>query len=306
MASMDKRKAALLRLAIIVGAVVVAAIIWVVYTNSAHVAIVNGERISRRELIGRLEKAYGEDVLSEMINEVLLRQAAKEAGVSVTAEEVDTEVAQLKDQIGSSYDMVISQYGWTDEQIRDLLEMNLLVYKISTKDITIEEDALLAFFEENKSDYDEPEQVIASHILVATEEEAKEIKQQLDEGADFAELAREKSLDVTTAVAGGDVGWFPRGRMAEEFEKTAFKLMPGQMSGPVKTDFGYHIIKVTDRKAAREAAFEEVRDDIEKGLKMQQSKTAQQLVAELKLDSDITVTDSKYKNLGTTTPFGIE
>ncbi|HAN86683.1 MAG TPA: hypothetical protein DCQ13_03465, partial [Firmicutes bacterium] len=66
------------------------------------------------------------------------------------------------------------------------------------------------------------------------------------------------------------------------------------------------IIKVTDRKAAREAAFEEVRDDIEKGLKMQQSKTAQQLVAELKLDSDITVTDSKYKNLGTTTPFGIE
>lgn len=124
---MDKRKGALLRLAIIVGAVVVAAIIWVVYTNSAHVAIVNGERISRRELIGRLEEAYGEDVLSEMINEVLLRQAAKEAGVSVTAEEVDTEVAQLKDQIGSSYDMVISQYGWTDEQIRDLLEMNLLV-----------------------------------------------------------------------------------------------------------------------------------------------------------------------------------
>jgi hypothetical protein len=94
MASMDKRKGALLRLAIIVGAVVVAAIIWVVYTNSAHVAIVNGERISRRELIGRLEEAYGEDVLSEMINEVLLRQAAKEAGVSVTAEEVDTEVAQ--------------------------------------------------------------------------------------------------------------------------------------------------------------------------------------------------------------------
>ena len=260
---MDKRKGALLRLAIIVGAVVVAAIIWVVYTNSAHVAIGNGERISRRELIGRLEEAYGEDVLSEMINEVLLRQAAKEAGVSVTAEEVDTEVAQLKDQIGSSYDMVISQYGWTDEQIRDLLEMNLLVYKISTKDITIEEDALLAFFEENKSDYDEPEQVIASHILVATEEEAKEIKQQLDEGADFAELAREKSLDVPTAVAGGDVGWLPRGRMAEEVEKPAFKLMPGQMSGPVKTDMGYHIIKVTDRKAAREAAFEEVRDDIE-------------------------------------------
>ena len=74
---MDKRKAALLRLAIIVGAVVVAAIIWVVYTNSAHVAIVNGERISRRDSSEGLEKAYGEDVLSEMINEVLLRQAAR-------------------------------------------------------------------------------------------------------------------------------------------------------------------------------------------------------------------------------------
>lgn len=303
---MDKRKAALLRLAVIVGAVIVAAIIWVVYTNSAHVAIVNGERISRRELVTRLEDAYGEDMVDEMINEVLLRQAAKEAGVSVTAEEVDKEVEQLKEQIGSSYDMVISQYGWTDQQVRELLEMNLLVYKISTKDITIEDDALMAFFEENKSDYDEPEQVIASHILVATEEEAKEIRQQLDEGADFAELAKEKSLDVATAVAGGDVGWFARGRMTEEFEKTAFQLMPGQISQPVKTEFGYHIIKVTDRKAAREAVFEDIKDDIEKSLKMQQSKTAQQLASELKLDSDITVTDSRYKNLGTTTPFGIE
>lgn len=303
---MDKRKAALLRLTVIVGAVIVAAIIWVVYTNSAHVAIVNGERISRRELVTRLEDAYGEDMVDEMINEVLLRQAAKEAGVSVTAEEVDKEVEQLKEQIGSSYDMVISQYGWTDQQVRELLEMNLLVYKISTKDITIEDDALMAFFEENKSDYDEPEQVIASHILVATEEEAKEIRQQLDEGADFAELAKEKSLDVATAVAGGDVGWFARGRMTEEFEKTAFQLMPGQISQPVKTEFGYHIIKVTDRKAAREAVFEDIKDDIEKSLKMQQSKTAQQLASELKLDSDITVTDSRYKNLGTTTPFGIE
>ncbi|HQD80641.1 MAG TPA: peptidylprolyl isomerase [Bacillota bacterium] len=303
---MDKRKAGLVRLAIIVAAIVVAGIIWIVYTNSAHVAIVNGERISRRDFIARLEEQYGEDTLAELINETLLHQAAKKAGVEVTPEEVDKEVALLKEQIGPSYDMLIAQYGWTDEQIKDIIEMNLLVYKISTKDITIEEDALMAFFEENKSDYDEPEQVLASHILVATEEEAKEVKQELSEGADFAELAKEKSLDVATAVNGGDVGWFPRGRMTEEFEKTAFALSPGEVSGPVKTEFGYHIIKVMDRKAAREASFDEVRDDIERSLKMQQSKTAQQLVSELKLDSDITITDSKYKDLGTTTPFGIK
>lgn len=95
------------------------------------------------------------------------------------------------------------------------------------------------------------EQVHAAHILVATEDAAKVIEQELADGADFAELAEEKSADTGTAPNGGDLGWFPRGMMVKEFEDVAFSLSPGEISQPVQTQFGWHIIKVIDHEQDR-------------------------------------------------------
>lgn len=89
--------------------------------------------------------------------------------------------------------------------------------------------------------------VKASHILVPTEEEAQTVKTMLDEGEDFAMLARQYSKCPSKA-AGGDLGYFKRGQMVKEFEKAAFSLPVGQVSEPVQTQFGWHIIKVTDRR----------------------------------------------------------
>jgi parvulin-like peptidyl-prolyl isomerase len=90
-------------------------------------------------------------------------------------------------------------------------------------------------------------QVKASHILVKTESEARKILEQLKDGASFAKLAEEKS-ECPSRKKGGDLGWFSRGKMVREFEKAAFSLKKGETSDPVKTQFGYHIIKVTDTK----------------------------------------------------------
>lgn len=95
------------------------------------------------------------------------------------------------------------------------------------------------------------EQVHAAHILVATEDAAKAIEEQLRQGADFAELAKEQSADSATAVNGGDLGWFPRGLMVEPFEEVAFSLEPGEISAPVQTQFGWHIITVFEKEADR-------------------------------------------------------
>ncbi|MBX5445108.1 peptidylprolyl isomerase [Sphaerobacter sp.] len=95
------------------------------------------------------------------------------------------------------------------------------------------------------------EQVHAAHILVATEDAAKAIEEQLRQGADFAQLAKEQSADSSTAVNGGDLGWFPRGLMVKPFEDVAFSLEPGQVSAPVQTQFGWHIIKVFEKEADR-------------------------------------------------------
>ncbi len=301
---MSKRRSELIPVIVAVAALIVVAIVWVVVTRTTAVAIVNGQRITRRAFVSRLEQVTGEQVLADLINEQLIRQAAKQAKITVTQSEVDEEIDKLREQIGPSFESMLAQYGMTIDDLRKNMDLNLLVFKISTKDITVGDDALMAFFEENKSDYDEPEMVKASHILVETEDKAKEIQAKLAEGADFAELARSESTDPMSAAEGGDVGFFARGRMVPEFEKAAFAMSPGQTSGIVKSEYGYHIIRVTDRREAHEATFEEVKGDIERTIKGRQAKSAQQLASELRMESDITITDSKYKDLGTTTPFG--
>jgi len=294
---MSRRKSELIPVIAVVAALAVVAIVWVVITNATAVAIVNGQRITRRAFVNRLEQITGEQVLSDLINEQLIGQAAKKAKITVTSAEVEAEMERLREQIGPSFDSVLAQYGMTVEDLRKNMELNLLVFKVSTKDITVSEDALMAFFEEHKSDYDQPEMVKAGHILVETEEKAKEIQKKLAEGADFAELARSESTDPMSAAEGGDVGFFARGRMVPEFEKAAFAMSPGQTSAPVKSEYGYHIIRVTDRKDAHEATFDEVKEDIERTIKGNQAKSAQALAAELRLEADVTITDSKYKDL---------
>ena len=296
---MSRRKSELIPVIAVVAALAVVAIVWVVVTNATAVAIVNGQRITRRAFVNRLEQITGEQVLSDLINEQLIGQAAKKAKITVTSAEVDAEMEKLREQIGPSFDSVLAQYGMTVEDLQKNMELNLLVFKVSTKDVTVSEDALMSFFEEHKSDYDQPEMVKASHILVETEEKAKEIKKKLAEGADFAELARGESTDPMSAAEGGDLGFFARGRMVPEFEKAAFAMSPGQTSAPVKSEYGYHIIRVTDRKDAHEATFDDVKDDIERTIKGNQAKSAQALASELRLEADVTITDSKYRDLAT-------
>jgi len=124
------------------------------------------------------------------------------------------------------------------------------------------DDEVAAYYEANIVRYDEPEQVKASHILVEDREFAEQLREQLREGADFAELAREYSLDEGSAAAGGELEWFARGQMVPGFEEEAFALEVGAISEPVETQFGYHIITVTDRREHRTPLLEEVIDQV--------------------------------------------
>ena len=106
------------------------------------------------------------------------------------------------------------------------------------------------------------EEVHARHILVESEDEAKTLLDQIKGGADFATLAKEKSKDPG-AAEGGDLGYFTKDQMVPEFADVAFKMYPGQLSNPVKTQFGWHIIKVEDKRAKQPPEFEKVKDQIE-------------------------------------------
>nr|WP_308221598.1 peptidylprolyl isomerase [Fuchsiella alkaliacetigena] len=141
----------------------------------------------------------------------------------------------------------------------------LLIEELSTKltaDIEVSESQLEEYYTENKEKFVQPEQVEASHILVESLAEAEELKSDLDDGADFAELAKEHSIGPSSQE-GGSLGLFAKGQMVPAFEEAAFSLEKEEISDPVETEYGYHLIKVSDKVASRELDLEEVRDDLE-------------------------------------------
>jgi peptidyl-prolyl cis-trans isomerase D len=146
------------------------------------------------------------------------------------------------------------------------------------------------YYEDNKERYSTPEQVRASHILLKTEgkdeaavrQQAEDVLAKVKGGADFAALATKVSEDETSAVKGGDLDFFGRGAMVKEFEDAAFSMKPGDISGLVKSQFGFHIIKVTDRKAAATQSLDEVRVQIEDQVKSERAqKEADRIAADL-------------------------
>jgi peptidyl-prolyl cis-trans isomerase C len=136
------------------------------------------------------------------------------------------------------------------------------------------------------------EEVSARHILVDTEAEAKALKEQIDKGADFAQLAKEKSKDPGSKEDGGNLGFFGHGQMVPQFEEVVFKLQKGQVSDPVKTQFGWHLVKLEDRRTKSPPAFEIVKDRIMQSLLL---KKAQETAVALRAKSKIEIVDADIK-----------
>lgn len=148
--------------------------------------------------------------------------------------------------------------------------------------VTVNEDDMKSFYDENKDKFVRPMTVTASHILVDTEEKADEIHAELEGGKDFAEAAKEFS-SCPSKDRGGDLGPFGKGQMVPEFEEAAFAMEIGKVSSPVKTQFGYHIIKLTDKTEEGTSSYDEVKAQIEQQLVvMQQNEVYFKKVDELK------------------------
>jgi peptidyl-prolyl cis-trans isomerase C len=181
--------------------------------------------------------------------------------------------------------------------MRNKLLMGLLLQQ-HAKAATTEEE-MRKVYEEAVKPMGAEEEVRARHILVESEDEAKAIAEQIKGGADFEALAKEKSKDPGSAEQGGDLGYFVKGRMVPEFAEVAFKMYPGQVSNPVKTQFGWHIIKVEDRRSRPVPEFEQVKSQIEAFI----ARRAQsELVAQLRESAKIERLDKPATPPTPTTP----
>ncbi|SDW70044.1 peptidylprolyl isomerase [Paenibacillus sp. CF384] len=257
------------------------------------VGSVNGTSITRNQLYTEMAAVGGAHTLDNLIQDELIKQAANKKGIVISDADVDAEIEKIKKRFPSEaeFESALQQAGMTLDDLKKQTPMQLRIRKLVEPSVKVTDEQVKQFFTQNKAEFDEPEQVKASHILVATKAEADEILKQLKAGADFAKLAKEKSTDVGSGSSGGDLGYFGKGDMVPEFETAAFALKVGELSGPVKSEYGYHIIKLTDHKAAKVATFDEKKAEIREQLISQKvAELSPGLLEELKAKAQITNT----------------
>ena len=258
----------------------------------------------KKDIPENLAKRYKESILKQLIEKELLKQKIAKENVQIDAAELDKEFDEYKKMFRTdeNFQRYLKSSEVDVEQIKDNIRHNIGVNKLLEKsgNLAVTEEESKGYYEENKKRYEVQEQIHAAHILVKLDAkadkkaDAEAIKKANDlykevtkKGADFAAVAT-KSSDGPTANRGGDLNWFPRGRMVKEFEDVAFKMKANEISKPVKTQFGYHIIKLLEHKDGAQRPIEEVKDSIEKLLKnKKQRKAKQDLLKGLKTESKI-------------------
>ncbi|MEK4762482.1 peptidylprolyl isomerase [Viridibacillus sp. FSL E2-0187] len=233
-----------------------------------YVAKINGEKITQSELNKELVSQYGTDVLSTLITNKVIELEAVKKKITVSDKEIQAELDDLQNSYGGkeAFEAALESNVMTLQDAKDNIKTYLTTTKLIEPTIDITEKELKTYFKENKDTFSQEEQVQASHILVEDKDTAQEVEKKIKKGEDFAELASEYSTDTASASNGGNLDYFGKGVMEEGFEKAAFSMKIDEISDPIKTDYGYHIIKVTGKKAAKEATFENSKDDVKTAL----------------------------------------
>lgn len=230
-------------------------------------------------------------VLSQLIRNALIVQAAAQLGVEVTDAEVEQRWQQEAAALGSEQALRdrIAELGLTEAEARDQLRALLLQDAIAqyfTDGVVVDDEEVAARYEQDREQY---EVARVAHILVDTEEEARAIIDLLAAGEDFAELARTRSTDTASAARGGDLGENPRGRFVPEFDEAVWSAQPGQVVGPVQTQFGWHVIRVD---GFRTIPLEEVADRIRADIARDRAQEAlRAFVAQVLRDAEVEVDD---------------
>jgi foldase protein PrsA len=260
--------------------------------ESEVIAETSAGSITKEEFYEELKDRYGDLVLEEMITFDVLNE-----NYTVDEEEIDKEIDLAKEQLGDQFEMFLEQQGIKDESaMREMIHLSLLQEAVAAEDIEITDEELREAYERKIYEID------AQHILVEEEQTAWEVKEKIDEGEDFDELAKDYSTDSSNADDGGWLGYFSAGSMVPEFEDAAFAMEPGEISDPVETSYGYHIIKVNDKREIEDldiGEFEDMKDELRRERIHQEMdiEAAQARVQELIQEANPVIEEEDLKDL---------
>jgi len=274
------------------------------------VATVNDKEISRSEVdkaqeyimmqyrdrippdqMGQVKPALWKQALENLINQNLLLQEADRKSIQPDKKAVDDRLAEISKRFPDpeAFQKMLVSMGMSEKDFQQEISQNLKIESLLSKSVgdskEVTDEQIKSFYNDNPENFKMPEGVRASHILITIEPddkpedktqkrlEASRLKGQIDQGADFAELASKHS-SCPSKSRGGDLGFFERGKMVKPFEDAAFEMKTGEVSDVVETQFGYHLIKVTEHKQPKVVPLEEAREKISSFLDSQNREKA--------------------------------
>jgi peptidyl-prolyl cis-trans isomerase C len=241
-----------------------------------------GQQVSDEQMV-----ALKKDILEGLIEREVLYQESQRAGIKISDQKVNDQLAGIKKRFPSEeeFEKALLSMNLTEAEVRSQIQRGLAIrelidQKVANK-VVITDEATNAFYTANPKLFKQPEQVKASHILIKVEPTADDatkaaarkkitdIQQKLKDGGDFAELAKEYS-EGPSGPRGGDLGYFKRGQMVKPFDDAVFSMQTNEVSDLIETRFGYHLIKVYDKKPEQTLPYAEVKDKIAQRLKQEQ------------------------------------
>lgn len=245
--------------------------------------------IKKEDFYQQMKNRTGESVLKEMVVTKVLEDKYK-----VTDKEVNAELKKIKDELGDNYKSALEQQGMTEKELKESLRLNLLQTDAVTDGVKVKEADIKKQYDRMKTE------IKASHILVKDKKTAEKVKKELDNGGDFAKLAKEYSTDDSNKDKGGELGYFSVGEMDKAFEDAAYKMNKGEISGPVQTNFGYHIIKVEDKREKKGiGSYKELKDSIRRDLALDKVDPVkgQEKIDKLVKDADVDIKIKDFKDM---------
>jgi parvulin-like peptidyl-prolyl isomerase len=250
-------------------------------------------RVPDKKAQSKEYQTFQQNLAEYLVMLEVLRQQAPKFDVRITDRDVENQLAQLKDMFQGDeerWNAALKKQKLTLEQFKESLRERLLVDEMKaavTKDVTVTDDEVKAYYDAHEADYTEPEERETRHILISpfaeaaggagtitpteadwdvARAEAEKVRSEIQNGADFGTEARKYSDDETTREAGGELGNLILGQMVPQFEEAVFGLKKGELSQPVRTEYGYHLIQVVDIIPEAQIPYEEVKEKIRSAL----------------------------------------
>lgn len=262
------------------------------FIGSRKVASVGKTILTEADWTEELKNKYGKPVLNTMIDRAVVAYHAEKNGISVSDDEIEKEMNTLQGNFPSHKELLLDgmNEGRAKKELKEEVRHYLLLEKLATMDVHISEEEMFRFYEQNKAKYKQPTLVRLSVIYIGTEAEAKQTFSELNNGADFETLAKERSTDIYSAASGGDLGWVSLqtgGELDQELVDKSMSMKEGQISTPVVLQEGYAVIKLVKRKEAKEWSFIEVKDEIRRELALSQIGSLNHILEQLRKNADI-------------------